>query len=88
MKTLVKNFENYVEVLTAALPEERRNIDKLKVLLNCVSHQVYDHVEESETYDEAIRVLKALYVKTPNKIFARHLLATAKQEVGQSLDDY
>ena len=84
----LKTFENYIEVLTAALPEERRNIDKLKILINCVSHRVYDHVEESETYDEAIRVLKALYVKTPNKIFARHLLATAKQKVGQSLDDY
>ena len=27
-------------------------------------------------------------MKTPNKIFARHLLTTAKQEVGQSLDDF
>ena len=83
----LKTFENYIEVLTAALPEER-NIDKLEVLINCVSHQVYDHVEESEIYDEVIRVLKALYVKTPKKIFARHLLATAKQEVGQSLDNF
>ena len=84
----LKTFENYIEIIIAALPEEQRNIDKLKVLINFVAPQVYDYIKESETYNKAIQVLKALYEKTPNQIFARHLLATAKQEVGQSLDDF
>ena len=83
-----KTFENYIEIIIAALPEEQRNIDKLKVLINFIAPQVYDYIKESETYNKAIQVLKALYEKTPNQIFARHLLATAKQEVGQSLDDF
>ena len=84
----LKTFENYLEIITTALLEEQRNIDKLKVLINFVAPQVYDYIKESETYNKAIQVLKALYVKTPNQIFARHLLATAKQEVEQSLDDF
>ena len=32
--------------------------------------------------------MKSLYVKTPNVVFARHLLATIKQEAGQSLDNF
>ena len=87
-KHWLKTFENYVEVLTGAHHEERRNFNKLKVLVNCVSHQVYDHIDECETYEAAIQVLKSLYVKTPNVVFARHLLATTKQEAGQSLDNF
>ena len=33
-------------------------------------------------------MLKSLYVKTPNEIFARHKLATRKQQPGESLDEY
>ena len=33
-------------------------------------------------------MLKALYVKIPNKSFAKHLLATAKQELGHLFDDF
>jgi len=42
---------------------------------------VYDFIEECETYDEAITALQNLYVRVPNEIFARHLLATTKQEI-------
>ena len=33
-------------------------------------------------------MLENLYVKTPNEIFARHLLATTRQTPGQSLNDF
>ena len=33
-------------------------------------------------------MLKTLYVKTPNEIFARHKLATRKQQAGETLDQY
>ena len=87
-KHWLKTFENYIEDLTANQPAGQGNIDKLKVLINCVSHHVYDHIEECDSYETAIRVLNELYVKTPNTIFARHLLATAKQDLSQSLDDF
>ena len=75
-------FENFVE----AIPGEE--VNKLNVLINYVSSEVYQLFYEATTYDEAINLLKSLYVKTPNEIFARHKLATRKQQPGESLDEY
>ena len=75
-------FENFVE----AIPNEE--VNKLNVLINYVSSEVYQLFYEATTYDEAINLLKSLYVKTPNEIFARHKLATRKQQPGESLDEY
>ena len=75
-------FENFL----AALPQQ--GLNKLRVLVNYVSPDVYELIGEAETYEEAIDTLKALYVKTPNEILARHSLATRKQQTGESLDEY
>ena len=72
-------FENYIEVLDALLAGERRT-NKLKALVNCVSHRVFKYIADCDSYDEAITVLRNLYKKAPNEVFARHLLATAKQQ--------
>ena len=72
-------FENYIEVLDASLAGERRT-NKLKALVNCVSHRVFEYIADCNSYDEAITVLRNLYKKGPNEVFARHLLATAKQQ--------
>ena len=72
-------FENYIEVLDASLAGERRT-NKLEVLVNCVSHRVFEYIADCDLYDEAITVLRNLYKKAPNEVFARHLLATAKQQ--------
>ena len=56
--------------------------------MNCVSSSVYEYIEECDTYDSAKSILEKLYVKTPNVIFSRHLLATRKQKPGESLDEF
>lgn len=40
------------------------------------------------TYESAVVALQAQYVKTPNEVFARHLLATRRQQEGESLDEF
>ena len=49
---------------------------------------MYDYIDECETYHDAVASLEALFVKKPNEVFARHLLATARQQPGQSLDEF
>ena len=57
--------------------------------INCAEHE-YMNMSPSlialapllTTYNEAINLLKSLYVRTPTKIFARHKLATRKQHPG------
>ena len=46
------------------------------------------NITDCVTYDEAIQSLEEVFVKPKNKIFARHLLAMAKQEPGISLDEF
>ena len=68
--------------------EDKIPVNKLRLLTNSVAYDVYDYIEECVTYESAIRVLENQYVKTPNEIFALHLLATARQTSGQSLNDF
>lgn len=60
--------------------------DRLKLLINYISPSVYSHIIDCSTYTEAINVLKSVYVKPTNVIFARHQLASRKQKTGESLD--
>ena len=78
-------FENFVAAISSA-PDEQ--VNKFHVLINYVTSDVYQLFCEAETYEEAIALLKTLYIKTPNEIFARHKLATTKQQIGETLDQY
>ena len=75
-------FDNFVN----SLPQE--NINKLQILINYVSLDVYDLITESNDFDEALSVLKSLYSKTPSEIFARHSLSTCRQAPNESIDEY
>ncbi|XP_055877138.1 uncharacterized protein LOC129924677 [Biomphalaria glabrata] len=43
---------------------------------------------DKETFDEAIQTLNSIYIQPKNEVFARHRLATCKQEQGQTIDAY
>lgn len=77
-----RTFDNFISSVGD------QNPDKLSLLTNFVAPYVYEHIAESTTYGLAISTLTALYVKPRNEIFARHVLATARQEPGQSLDQF
>ena len=67
---------------------EACNPGKLDTLINFVSPTVYGYIADCTTYDSAERTLQGLYVKPKNEVFARHLLATRRQENGELLDQY
>ena len=64
------------------------NPRKLQTLYNYVAPSIFNLIAECKTYESAIDTLEALYVKPKNEVFVRHLLATCKQESGQSLDQF
>ena len=68
--------------------QEGRDAAKLRVLINSVDFRVYDYIESCNSYEKAITTLANLYVKTPNAVFSRHLLATAKQKPGQTIREF
>lgn len=77
-----RTFDNFIEELGDTAPDGFRSI------VNFISAEVFDYVEECTTYDAVIETQERLYVKPPNKIFARHDLATRKQLPGESIEEF
>ena len=77
-----RTFDNFISVL----PSE--GLDKLRVLTNFVSPEIFQYIEESTTYEQAMETLHNLFVKPTNEIYARHLLATRREQPGETLDEY
>ena len=82
-----KTFENYLENEACSLPPKTRQ-DKLKILTHSVSCHAFQYIKRSETYESAITTLENLYCKVLGEVFSRHLLISAKQESGETTDDF
>ena len=61
---------------------------KLELLINYVEPDVYEYFCEETTFNSAMDILNGLYEKPVNVVYARHILATQKQEPGQSIDSF
>uniref|UniRef100_A0A2C9KY02 Retrotransposon gag domain-containing protein n=1 Tax=Biomphalaria glabrata TaxID=6526 RepID=A0A2C9KY02_BIOGL len=61
---------------------------KLKLLKNHVSATVYMLISDVSSYSMAIDTLKTTYIKVKNDIFARHLVATCKQQPSQTVESF
>ena len=70
------------------MPRGENTVDKLKVLTAHLSASIYKLLSEETTYKSAITALQNLFVKPKNEICARHMLATAKQDAGESVDKF
>ena len=70
--------------------EDQENVEQAKpnALISFVSSEVYEQIDDCQTYDEAMRMLKALFVKQPSEIYARHMLSTTKQDASQTLQEF
>lgn len=83
-----KTFQNFLSSIpsseTGCLGEE----EKLRLLINYISHSVYELINDYTSYTECVDVLQNVYVKQPNELFARHLLATRRQRSGESINQY
>lgn len=74
-------FNNFVQSISPSP-------DKLKLLVNYISPEAYAHITECSSFEEAIKALKTVYVKPKNIIFARHQLATRRQQQSESIDTF
>ncbi|XP_046841983.1 uncharacterized protein LOC124436099 [Xenia sp. Carnegie-2017] len=81
-KHWLRTFNNFIQECGDKAPNKHRT------LINYVSHNVYDYIEDCQDFDSSIEALNNLYIKPPNEIFARHLLATRRQKPGESLTEF
>ncbi|XP_078495462.1 uncharacterized protein LOC144750544 [Ciona intestinalis] len=62
--------------------------NKRRVIVNCLSADIFSYVEEAETYDAIVTTLKRIYVKRKNNVFARYLLVSRHQKPDESISEY
>ena len=67
-KQWFRTFEYYLEVLP------NKGLDKLKVLINFVSPEMFEYISDCTSYVSAIEIIKNVYIKPPNTTFAHHFL--------------
>ena len=53
-----------------------------------MTHTVFDYVEDCMDFNSVVKTLQNLYIKTPNEIFACHLLDNRRQQSGESLYEF
>ncbi|XP_045101868.1 uncharacterized protein LOC123498632 [Portunus trituberculatus] len=76
-------FTNFLQSI-----EQPSDTTKFRLLINYVSPSVYSYIADCKTYDKAIKTLQAVFVKPTSEVFARHQLATRKQQDSESVDQY
>ena len=81
-KYWLRTFNNFIAECGNGAP------DKYRTIINLITHNVFDYVEDCVDFDSVVKTLQNLYIKTPNEIFARHLLANRRQQSGESLDEF
>ena len=82
-----RTFKNFIKALEKKTPAGE-TLDCLDLLINYIAPNIYNFIADSTTYDDAIKVLDSLFVKEVNQIFARHKLATRKQQQNEDLDQF
>jgi len=89
-KYWLATFETFLQAVEAgqAAINPDVEVNKKGLLVNLFSPVVYSYVEDCETYEEALVILKCVYVKRKSDVFARHLLATGKQRTAESLQQF
>jgi len=79
-----KTFTNFVE----AMPRGENAVDKLSVLTAYLTAPIYKLISKEATYEGAIAHLERLFVKPKNEIYARYMLAVARQSNNESIDAF
>ena len=79
----LKTFDNFIASLKDVTED-----GKLQLLINHVSHSIFSYISESKSYEDACQLLNSIYVKPRNEIYARHKLATRKQILEETVDQY
>nr|XP_026485607.1 uncharacterized protein LOC113393110 [Vanessa tameamea] len=85
-----RTFESFLSASDFSHMSEKvlTSYKKLDLLINHVSSNIYTYISECSTYETAIAILDKIFIKPKNIIFARHALATRKQQIEESIDNY
>ena len=79
-------FNNFIDAIKSS--QGNPIPDKLPLLINYISSNVFEIISDIKDYDMALMALNKAYVKDKNEIFSRFLLSSRRQDSTESLDEY
>jgi len=83
-----RTVDDFISALQELRIDDDPVVNKKRIIINCLSPVVCPHVEEAESYDRTVEILKALNVKMKNNVYARHLLVSRRQASGESISEF
>jgi len=84
----LRTVNDYIDYLGEGRAEDAPAINRVRIIINCLSPSIYPLVEEDETFEQIVATLKAAYFKKKNNVYARHLLVSRYQQPGESVTEY
>ena len=80
--------EDFIEALSETRKNDAPQINKKRIIISCLSPNVYPFVEESASYENVVKVLKRTLVKTKCNVYDKHLLVSRRQGPDESISDF
>ena len=84
----LRTVEDFISTVQEPRRDDNPEVNKKCIIINCLSPAAYPHVEKAETYDMIVQILKALYVKKKNNVYALHLLVSRRQGSDDSISEF
>ena len=86
--TAARDYRHWRTILLDYIDFHSKISNKYRAVLRCISSRVFEYIGGYTDFEVAIEKLDTLFIKTPNKVFAKHLLATRRPKPGESLGEF
>ena len=85
-KHWLQTFQRFCTAATLAQPEnEQDNFDSYGLLVNYLSPNIFPYIEETDSYNRAIEILKATFIKPKKVIFPETCFSHTLTEIGRHI---
>ena len=84
----LRTVEDFLSSLREFRAEDDPQVNAQRIIVGCLSPAIFPYVEDAVSYDEIVDILKRLYLKKKNNVYARHLLVSRQQTPGESISEY
>ena len=84
----IRTVEDFIDSLRELRRDGDPEVNRKRIIINSLSPSVYPCVEDAADYEDVVPILKSLYVKPKNNVYARHLLVSRHQLQGETLPEY
>lgn len=85
-KFWLRTVEDFIASLQESSPGD--SINKVRIIISCLSPEIYPFVEDILDYEEIVDVLQKTYIKRKNNVYARYLLLSRQQNPNESISAY